>query len=271
MIWGARQNKPAKPLHPDSSRDHAQTSLCRHRSPRFADGSLHQLPPINVHAAYLSAHAPHAFGTIGGRRRIVSRRRGRPRCIRDTMHEVCSKLHTFGPLCLRCIRPSRRRMLRRAACRPSGFRRLLPRRWLGHKCSSIKLNSTLHAVTSATLGRSAVGQPSACCCRKRPSGSPPAPRFVIGRPFGLCCRKWPPVPPLPSRLLCCRQSCFPRPCLGLSRCHARRNRVFQLFGRPCLSITAGLPASCSHCCRHQLGRNLFLAKRTIHRARFVEA
>ena len=169
------------------------------------------------------------------------------------------------------VRPSRRRMPRCAACRPSGFRRLLPRRWLGHKCSSIKLNSTLHAVTSATLGRSAVGQPSACCCRKRPSGSPPAPRFVIGRPFGLCCRKWPPVPPLPSRLLCCRQSCFPRPCLGLSRCHARRNRVFQLFGRPCLSITAGLPASCSHCCRHQLGRNLFLAKRTIHRARFVEA
>lgn len=67
------------------------TTLKRHSAaivrPACADGSLHQLPPINVHAAYLSAHAPPAVGTIGGRRRIVSRRRGRPRRKASQQHK----------------------------------------------------------------------------------------------------------------------------------------------------------------------------------------
>lgn len=74
--------------------------------------------------------------------------------------KYAAKLHTFGSLYLRCIRPCRRRMLRRAACRPSNRA----------ACSNVFGSAMIHhhhvqhiVVIPLHAPRYAASGPSACC------------------------------------------------------------------------------------------------------------
>ena len=168
-MWNFSVALPAcKPPHPDSV-PHRRSIVvaAADRSPRFADGSLIRSRSNKAVAAYLSAYAPPAVVTIGGRRRTVTRRRQRPRS-KATQCTKCTASYTHSGHCAALLSSLSPSVPRGAACRPSGRRRLFRRFTLDHNCSSTMFS---HRAVSSARWRSAARRicrpwlpPTACSC-----------------------------------------------------------------------------------------------------------
>jgi hypothetical protein len=182
-------------------------------------------------AAYLSAHAPPAVGTIGGRRRIVTRRRQRPRRIRDTTAEVCSKATYILRVVSRYVRPRRR-----LCCAV---------RLAGHRVAADRFNVSRSTIIAAAPcfhivlfpphdGAALPPAPAACCSDANGLHSPAsAPRLTR---------------------------------LGLRPSHRRTRRrcLLCLCACACLTWSRYLAAFASHCGGYRLVRYSVTAFRAFH-------